>query len=136
MAKYTGKDMVAKFGTLSVAGAGRNLEVSQSSDEIDVTTYGSSDKEFIVGFVDRTATLEILDSDSSAAIRDAFVPGTSSSLTWFPIGTASGNPKFFAATAVVKESNKTYPYDGAVLLNVTMRISGTVIESTADGSGN
>jgi hypothetical protein len=128
--------MVIKFGTLSVAGSGRNLDVSQSTDEIDVTTYGSTDKEFIVGFVDRTATLEILDQNNSSTIRTAFSPGSVGSLTWFPIGTASGNPKFFAATAVVQESNKTYPYDGAVLLNVTMRISGTVTESTADGSGN
>lgn len=134
MGKYTGKDMVVKFGTLSVAGQGRNLDVSQTTDEIDVTTYGSTDKEFIVGLVDRTATLEILDSNSSSVIRTAFTPGSANSLTWFPIGTASGNPKL-SGSAIVKESNKSYPYDGAVLISVTMRISGTVTESTADGSG-
>ena len=134
MAKYTGKDMVVKFGTLSVAGAGRNLEVSQTTDEIDVTTYGSTDKEFIVGFVDRTATMEILDSNSSSTIRTAFAPGSANSLTWFPIGTASGSPKF-SGSAIVRESNKSYPYDGAVLLSVTMRLSGTVTETTSDGTG-
>ena len=131
MPKYTGKDMVVKFGTLSVAGQGRNLEVSQSADEVDVTTYGSSDKEFITGLIERTATLEILDDSTNSAIRTAFKPGTSNSMTWFPIGTASGLPKFSVGTAVVTEANLSYPYDDAVLIEVTLRLSGTVTESTA-----
>lgn len=131
MAKYTGKDMVVKFGTFNVAGQGRNLEVSQSGDEIDVTTYGSTDKEFITGFVDRTATLEVLDDSTVSALRVAMKPGSTGSLTWFPIGTASGNPKLSAATAVVTGQDLQYPYDDAVLMNVTMRISGTVTEGTA-----
>ena len=129
--KYTGKDMVVKYGTLSVAGQGRQLEVSQSANEIDVTTYGSTDQEFIAGLVDRSATLEVLDDSASSAVRIAFKPGTSNSLTWFPLGTGSGNPKFSVGTAVVTEQNLSYPYDDAVLFEVTMRLSGAVTESTA-----
>jgi hypothetical protein len=92
--KYTGKDMAVRFGTFSVAGAGRQLEVSQSADEIDVTTYGSTDKEFLAGFIDRSATLDILDDSTNSAIRNAFKTGTSNSLAWFPIGVGTGNPKF------------------------------------------
>lgn len=135
MAKYSGKDMVVKFGTVSVAGAGRNLQVEQSADDIDVTTYGSAAKEFIAGLVDRSATLDILDDNASSAVRAAFTPGTANSLTWFPLGTASGNPKFAVGTAVITGANQQYPYDDAVLLNVSMRLSGAVIESTANGSG-
>jgi len=131
VAKYTGKDMYAKFGTISVAGQGRNLEVAQSADEIDVTTYGSTAKEFITGLIERTATMEILDDSTSSTIRQAFTPGSSNSLTWFPIGTASGNPKFSVGTAVVTEANISYPYDDAVLISCTMRLSGTVTEGTA-----
>lgn len=131
MAKYTGKDMVVKFGTLSVAGFGRQLEVEQSANEIDVTAYGSTDQEFIAGFVDRSASLEILDDNSSSTVRSAFTPGTSNSLTWFPIGTTSGNPKLSVGTAVVTEANKSYPYDDAVVISVSMRLSGTVTEGTA-----
>lgn len=131
MAKYTGKDMYVKFGTLSVAGQGRNLEVSQSADEIDVTSYGSTAKEFITGLIERSATLEILDDDTSGAIRTAFTPGSSNSLTWFPIGTTASNPKFSVGTAVITEANVSYPYDDAVLISVTMRLSGAVTEGTA-----
>lgn len=123
--------MVVKFGTLTVAGQGRQLEVSQSADEVDVTSYGSTDKEFIAGLVDRTANLEVLDDATNATIRTAFKTGTSNSLTWFPIGTTSGNPKFSVGTAVVTEQNLSYPYDDAVLFEVTMRLSGTVTEATA-----
>lgn len=131
MAKYTGKDMVVKFGTLSVAGQGRNLEVSQSADEIDVTSYGSTAKEFITGLIERSGTLEILDDQASSAIRTAFTPGSANSLTWFPIGTTSGNPKFSVGTAVITEANLSYPYDDAVLISVSMRLSGAVTEGTA-----
>lgn len=120
-----------KFGTLTVAGQGRQLEVSQQADEIDVTTYGSTDKEFIAGLVERTATLEVLDDSASSTIRTAFKPGTSNSLTWFPIGTTAANPKFSVGTAVVTEQNISYPYDDAVLFEVTLRLSGTVTEGTA-----
>lgn len=136
MTKYTGKDMVVKFGTTSVAGQGRNLEVEQSADEIDVTTYGSTAKEYIAGLLDRSCSLEILDDSASSTIRQKFIPGSTGSLTWFPIGTASGNPKFSVGTAVVTQANQSYPYDDAVLISVEMRISGAVTEGTADGSGN
>jgi predicted secreted protein len=131
ISKYTGKDMVVKFGTLSVAGQGRQLEVAQSANEVDVTTYGSTDQEFIAGLVERSATLEILDDSANSLIRTSFKPGTSNSLTWFPIGTASGNPKFSVGTAVVTEQNLSYPYDDAVLFSCSMRLSGAVTESTA-----
>jgi len=123
--------MVVKYGTLSVAGQGRQLEVTQSANEVDVTTYGSTDQEFVAGLVDRSATLEILDDSASSAVRQAFSPGTSNSLTWFPLGTASGNPKFSVGTAVVTGADKSYPYDDAVIISVTMRLSGTVTEGTA-----
>lgn len=131
MAKYTGKDMVVKFGTLSVAGQGRNLEVSQSADEIDVTSYGSTAKEFITGLIERSGTLEILDDSTSSTIRTAFTPGSANSMTWFPIGTTSGNPKFSVGTAVITEANLSYPYDDAVLISVSLRLSGAVVEGTA-----
>lgn len=131
MPKYTGKDMVVKFGTFNVAGQGRNLEVAQSADEIDTTTYGSTDKEFITGLVERTATLEILDDSTNSALRTAMKPGSAASLTWFPIGTGSGDPKFSVGTAVVTEQNLQYPYDDAVLMNCSIRLSGAVTEGTA-----
>lgn len=126
MAKYTGKDMVVKFGTVSVAGQGRSLEISQAADEVDVTTYGSTDKEFIAGLVDRTATLEILDDSSSTVVKTAFSPGSANSLTWYPQGTASGKPMFSVGTAVVTGADESYPYDDAVMISVTMRLSGAV----------
>lgn len=132
MAKYTGKDMVVKFGTLSVAGQGRNLEISQSADEIDVTSYGSTAKEFITGLIERSGSLEILDdSGASNAIRIAFTPGSANSLTWFPIGIGTGNQKFSVGTAVITEANLSYPYDDAVLISVSLRLSGAVTEGVA-----
>lgn len=135
MAKYTGKDMFVKFGTLSVGGAGRNLEINQSANEIDVTTYGDGAHVFVAGLIERSATLQILDNDADTAVRAAFTPGSANSLTWFPKGTASGNIKRAVATAVITEANESYPYDDAVLIEVSMRLSGDVQEGTASGAG-
>jgi hypothetical protein len=127
--------MLVRFGTLSVGGQGRNLEVTQQAAEVDVTAYGSVAKEYVAGFIDRTATLQVLDDTTGSAMRAALAPGSSSSLTWFPIGTASGNPKFQAATAVITGQNLSYPYEDAVLFECTLRISGGLVESTASGTG-
>lgn len=131
MAKYTGAAMVIKFGTLNVSGQGRNLEITQTADEVDVTTYGSVDKEFILAKTEREGTLEVLDDAASSTVRKALGVGSSSSLTWFPIGTTAGNPQFSCATVLVREQGLSYPYDDAVTASVTLRLSGPVVEGTA-----
>lgn len=131
MAKYTGQDMVITFAGVDISGQGRNLDISQTADEIDVTTYGSVDKEYIVGMLERDATLEVLDDNSSSTIRKALVPGSSGTLIWYPQGTTAGKPKFTVGTAVVKEQGISYPYDDAVLMSVNIRLSGAVTEGTA-----
>jgi predicted secreted protein len=128
--------MAVRFGTLSVAGSGRNLEISQSADEVDVTTYGSAAKEFVAGLIERSGTLEILDDSTSSAVRTAFTPGSTNSLAWFPIGIGTGNPKLSCATSVVTEANVSYPYDDAVLVSVSLRLSGAVVEGTSLGGSN
>jgi hypothetical protein len=61
----------------------------------------------------------------------AFTPGSANSLTWFPIGSGTGNQKFSVGTAVITEANLSYPYDDAVLISVSMRLSGAVTEGVA-----
>lgn len=123
--------MVVKFGTVIVSGQGRNLEINQSADEIDVTTYGSTDKEFILGKIERDGSLAILDDSATTTVRKALGVGSVGSLTWFPIGSTAGNPMFSNATALVREQNLSYPYDDAVTADVTLRLSGAVVEGVA-----
>ena len=120
--KYSGKDMYASFGGTSVAGFGRNLEINQQANDIDVSTYGTVDQEFIAGPVGRSATLQILDDADSSAVRTKFTPGSTGTLIWAPVGTTSGKPKFTVGTAVVTEANISYPYDDAVVIEVTMQV--------------
>lgn len=118
------------FGTVDVSGQGRSFEVSQSADEVDATTYGSTDKEYIVGLVERDSSLEILDDDTSSTIRNALKPGMTGELKWFPQGSVAGKPSFTVGTALVREQNMSYPYDDVVLLSTSIRLSGAVVEST------
>lgn len=131
MAKYTGKDMVILFGTLNISGQGRSLDVDQSADEIDATAYGDAEKDFIVGKSERTGSMEVLDDSASTTVRQALAVGTINSMTWYPLGTASGRPKFTAGTTVVLGKSISYPYDDVVLMSVNLRFSTGVIEGTA-----
>ena len=128
MAKYTGKDMVVTFAGVDISGQGRNLEVSEEADEVNVTTYGSDDKEFIPGMTERDATMEVLDDASSATIRQTVGIGSAGTLRWQPLGTAAGKPRFTVGTAFVRSRSLSYPYDDAVLMNCTLRLSGAVSE--------
>ena len=128
--KYSGKDMYATFGGVSVAGFGRSLEVNQQANDIDVSTYGTQDQEFIAGPVGRSATLQVLDDADASTVRQKFGPGSTGTLIWAPQGTGSGKPKFTVGTAVVTEANISYPYDDAVVIDVTLRLSGNVTEGT------
>lgn len=118
------------FGTVDISGAGRSFEVSQSADEIDATTYGSTDKEYILGLTERDSSLEVLDDDTSTQIRNALKPGMTGQLKWFPQGSSTGKPVFTVGTALVREQNMSYPYDDVVLLSTSIRLSGAVVEST------
>lgn len=122
--------MYVQFAGQSVAGQGRQMEITQTADDIDVTTYGSSDKEFIAGLTDRSATLQILDDSASSTVRTKFGPGSTGSLVWGPQGSGSSKPRFDVGTAVVTEANISYPYDDAVVIAVTLRLNGAVAEST------
>lgn len=119
------------FGTVDISGQGRSLEVEQTAEEIDATTYGSSDNEYIVGKTDRSGSIEILDDSASTAIRTALTVGTTNSMAWYPQGTASGNPKHTAGTVVVLSNNMSYPHDDVVTMSVDLRINGTPNEGTA-----
>jgi hypothetical protein len=131
LVKYTGDLLIAKLGTVDLSAQARTLEISQQANEIDVTTYASTDKEFIAGLVDRTATMEILDDSVSSTVRQATKVGQSGSFTWFPLGTASGKPMLSVGTATVLQQNISYPYADAVLMNVNLRLNGAVTEGTA-----
>lgn len=131
MAKYTGENMAIWFAGIDISGQARNLEVKQSADEVDVTTYGSVDKEYIVGMIERDATLEVLDDNTASTVRTATRAGSSGTLIWFPKGSTAGYPKFTVGTAVIKEQSLSYPYDDAVSMSVSMRLSGAVTEGTA-----
>lgn len=129
--KYTGKDMVILFNGVDVSGQGRAFEVSEEADEIDATTYGSDDKEYIVGMTDRDSSLEVLDDASSATVRNAVRVGSSGSLVWYPRGTASGNQKLSVGTAIVKSRTISYPHDDVVMMSVSVRLSGGIDDGTA-----
>lgn len=130
MAKYTGEDMVVTFKGTDVSGAGRALEVTEEASEIDVTTYGSADREYLVtSKKERTASFTVLDDAGATATEELFEVGTSGTLVYSPEGITAGTRKR-TVTALVLRSRKTFPHDDVVQFAVDFRLTGAITKGT------
>lgn len=130
MAKYISEDLVASFKGTNISGNARALEVDESVTEIDVTTYGSADAEYLVTKKNqRTARMTILDDAGSTIVEELFAPGSSGTLEYSPEGTAAGKRKRTVIANVLK-STKTYPHDDAAQFSVDWRLSGSITKGT------
>lgn len=130
MAKYTGEDLVVTYKGTNVSGAGRALEVTEEVNEIDVTTYGSTDSEYLVTQQkDRTSSLTVLDDAGSTATEELFGVGTSGTLVFSPEGTLAGK-RSRTVTALVLRSRKTFPHDDVVQFAVDFRLTGPITKGT------
>lgn len=130
MAKYTGEDLVVTFKATNVSGAGRALEVTEEATEIDVTTYGSLDREYLVTKkMERTASFTVLDDAGATATEALFEVGTSGTLIYSPEGTAAGKRRR-TVEALVLRSRKTFPHDDVVQFAVDLRLTGAITKGT------
>jgi hypothetical protein len=130
MAKYTGEDLVVTFKGTDVSGAGRALEVTEEATEIDVTTYGSVDNEYLVTKKkDRTASFTVLDDAGSTTTEELFEVGTSGTLVYSPEGTVAGKRKR-TVTALVLRSRKSFPHDDVTQFAVDFRLTGAITKGT------
>lgn len=130
MAKYTGEDLVITFKGTDVSGAGRALEVTEEATEVDVTTYGSLDMEYLVTKKkERTASFTVLDDAGATTTEEMFEVGTQGTLTYSPEGTSTGKRKR-TVQALVLRSRKSFPHDDVVQFAVDFRLTGAIAKGT------
>ena len=132
MTKYAGEDLVITWQGENISGVSRALEIEEETTEIDVTTYGSDDYEYITTRKKQhRGSFTVLDSKGSAgtAIEALLNAGASGTLVWSPEGTATGNRRK-EVQAVILRSRKSYPHDDAVSFQTEIRLSGSITSGT------
>lgn len=130
MTKYTGEDMVLQFAGTNISGASRALEINEEVNELDATTYGSADREYLMTKKrNRDGSFTILDDAGATATENLLDVGTTGTLEWAPEGTAAGKRKR-TCTALILRSRKTFPHDDITQFAVNFRLSGSITKGT------
>jgi len=130
MAKFDGKDMAFKFGSFTVpAGYLVSVDWPEQQDEIDVTGATQDDKEFLPSERSSTVTLNMW-ADAAMTIADAFKTTLGSQTgDFWEQGNTTGKPKKSASMFVTSRS-KPIVHNQGTAMTVTLRITGTITEST------
>lgn len=128
-----GKDTVVKFGTASsetdITAYLNSAELSQTVDELESTTFGDGDKEFIPSLKEREFSF---DGDWDATIDGILAPlfgVAGKSLVFGPAGSTSGFVKYTCA-AWLKEYPISSSVGDKVTMSGTIRLTGAVTRGT------
>jgi hypothetical protein len=90
MAKFVYKTAVVQINAVDLSDHVRNVVITTSRDEVDVTCFGATNKEILAGLGDVTITMEVL-PDFAAGEVDATLWPLSSSDTPFTVAVKPTN---------------------------------------------
>lgn len=127
MAKYSGSNLFVSFGATTLTGSHRTLRVSESYETVDATREGDTFHRRATTVSDGSASLTIF-RDTGDTTRPVN-PGTEASLVWGPRGNGVGMPRY-TVNALCTGYDESYPFDGAVEINIAFTYNGTVVEDT------
>jgi len=126
--RITGKDLYVTFAGTSLHGDFTSVTFNTEGDLVDVTAGADTSHYYVpLGRTDGECTVESF--YAGTATWQAVAVNTAGTLVIAPKGTASGNPKFQCARAIVKSREMTNPFDDATVMSVTFQLSGEMAES-------
>lgn len=133
--RYTGLvwygNFVTTSGTAVLSGDQKTFEWSTETDMIDSSGGSVGSKEYLSGINDGNAKLTAYDtllSAAGSALAKQCAEGVFGTITWGPLGTATGKPKY-ARAARVKSLKVGYPFDGDVMREVEFQFTGPWISN-------
>ncbi|NLE57783.1 MAG: hypothetical protein GX616_05440 [Planctomycetes bacterium] len=105
------------------------MDVDEQINTIDTTAGADTDESHITGTKSCSISATFLcNGTAGSAIAAALATGSSGTLTWGPLGTAAGMPKY-SCIATVASNNDSYPYDGEVEFDVEFTKNGDWISN-------
>jgi len=130
MAKYSGNDLIVKFGGATfTANLIKSAELNETGDVYESSGAGDAAKTYLSGKTDATVRIDAWDDSAYATIRQDFRAGTSGTLEINPRGTGGGTAKI-SMSAIVTGEVLGVPHDGVAPLSVDLQVSGTITEGT------
>lgn len=134
--RYTGEQNYVEFRGIEISQDIRNFAPNESTDSVESTAGDDTAKSYIPRLRNMTFSGQIVERGVAAgtAVREAVKNGAQGTLTWGPEGTATGQPKY-SILAFVNQNNKSVPYDGLVMNDITWQADGDWIENY-DRSGD
>ena len=134
--RFTGSALVVTFlvdggsSAITLSGDQTAFSMNRKADTVDVTAGSETSRSFIPTLKALDWTLNAFDNSSSAnysTIKD----GVTGTLTVYPLGNSSGKP-IYQFKVVVTTFNKSYPFDGAVEVELGGNRTGAMIKDEGD----
>jgi len=134
MARITGKDLYLTFGSLVLSTDFQSFEPDEQGNLVEVTAGDDADATYAANYKSGKASFEALydataGATSGTAVWAGVAPLTEGTLTWSPLGTASGKPKY-AVNSFVESRKNPINFKDAMAINVEFRYNGAVTPST------
>lgn len=130
MAKFTGAGLVLTFGATTLTTTFRGFDPEEDMGTVDASAGADTARSYVNTLKDGKASIDYL-LDNTTVAGDpkwtAVVPGTTATLTWSELGTATGNVKH-SVSATVTSRKKSHPYDGLVMAHVEFVFNAAVTE--------
>src|SRR5262245_5679161 len=98
-------------------------------DEIDVTTLGNTERQFILGFKSAELSGEGVWDPSADVVLFSQRGGTASPIRYSPQGTASGKI-YYSGTAILKDYSPPTDVEAAVTFSFEYRITNGLTRGT------
>lgn len=116
MAHASGSALVITFGATTISGDQRTMTWNDNIDTADSTAGSDAAKSHVTTTYGVDGSFQLVENGTdSSAIYQALTTGASGTLTWYPYGTATGNP-IYQILATITQIQQEAPYD-----NVQMR---------------
>ena len=132
MATYFGSDgdckVITSGGTPASVGELLSWSLTMTSDTVDTTTMGSTNRTYVAGLATGTASISaFLDPDNAAQVD--LLQRDSVAAEFYSEGTASGDVKL-SGTFIVTSVAKGATHDGLATLDAELQLTGALTIGT------
>lgn len=128
MATHIGNEGTVKIGANTVAEI-RSWSLSQSSDTVEDTTMGDTDKTFLATQKSWEAGAEVFWDETDTNGQQACTVGSSVTLNLYPEG-ASGGDTYYGGGAIVTGLELKGTHNGMVEASLKFQGSGAITKTT------
>ena len=128
MATHTGSEGTVHVGTDAIAEI-RSFSLEATSDVIEDTSMGDTDRSFKAGLKSFTGSVEVFWDETDTA-QIALDVGAEVTLKVYPEGATTGD-KYYSGSAIVTGRTVTSSFDGMVEAAITVQGNGALTLATA-----